>query len=222
MKITFIEASDIPDAWFQCLYRILDEGWIYEIQRGSFVGHKRLEFEFVVVNIKHPGTRPLIPDMPPGSAIPLPTDMEYVEKYLEKLMTSLRAPGEDYTYGEDLEPQIFKVIEMYKKHGYNTNQAYMAIGNRESIDLADPPCLRGIDTRIKDGRLNFIVYFRSWDLWAGFPSNLAGIQLLKEFMASEIGVDDGEILALSKGLHLYDYSWELAAQRTGKSAPEVK
>jgi thymidylate synthase len=29
-------------------------------------------------------------------------------------------------------------------------------------------------------------------------------------MASEIGVDDGEIIAASNGLHLYEYSWELA------------
>jgi len=47
-------------------------------------------------------------------------------------------------------------------------------------------------------------------LWAGFPSNLAAIQLLKEYMASEIGVDDGELIAMSKGLHLYEYAWELA------------
>jgi thymidylate synthase len=67
-----------------------------------------------------------------------------------------------------------------------------------------------IDTRIREGRLSFIVYFRSWDLWAGFPSNLAAIQLLKEYMASEIGVEDGELVAMSKGLHLYEYTWELA------------
>jgi thymidylate synthase len=29
-------------------------------------------------------------------------------------------------------------------------------------------------------------------------------------MAGEIGVEDGEIIAMSKGLHLYEYSWELA------------
>ena len=33
-------------------------------------------------------------------------------------------------------------------------------------------------------------------------------------MALEIGVDDGEIVAASKGLHLYDYIWELAKLRT--------
>ncbi len=70
--------------------------------------------------------------------------------------------------------------------------------------------MRAIDTRIRDDKLNFIVYFRSWDLWAGFPSNLAALQLLKEYMASEIGVNDGELIASSKGLHLYDYAWELA------------
>jgi len=99
---------------------------------------------------------------------------------------------------------------MYKEDGYNTNQAFMAVGDSHSIFLSDPPCLRGIDTRIRDNTLHFFVYFRSWDLWAGFPSNLAAIQLLKEYIASEIGVDDGELIAISKGLHLYQYSWELA------------
>ena len=80
----------------------------------------------------------------------------------------------------------------------------------QSFYLSDPPCLRAIDTRIRDDKLNFIVYFRSWDLWAGFPSNLAAIQLLKEYMACEIGVADGELIASSKGLHLYQYAWDLA------------
>jgi thymidylate synthase len=70
--------------------------------------------------------------------------------------------------------------------------------------------LRGIDTRIRENSLSFVVYFRSWDLWAGFPSNLAGIQLLKEYMAAEIGVQDGELVGISKSLHVYEYAWDLA------------
>jgi thymidylate synthase len=38
--------------------------------------------------------------------------------------------------------------------------------------------------------------------------------MLKEYMAQEIGVEDGQIIAASKGLHLYDYVWELAKLRT--------
>jgi thymidylate synthase len=36
---------------------------------------------------------------------------------------------------------------------------------------------------------------------------------MKEYMASEIGVEDGEIIASSKGLHLYDYAVPLAKIR---------
>jgi len=208
LKITQIEARDLAEAWFLCLRKTLTEGFEYKIDRGSYAGQRRKELDFVAVQIMNPGTRPLVPTTPQG--VPPPTSMEYIDDYLPYLMTAHRKKGEQYTYGQYLEEQIPKVIEMYKNDGYDTNQAFMAVGGKESIALDDPPCLRAIDTRIRDNKLKFIVYFRSWDLWAGFPSNLAAIQLLKEYMASEIGVDDGELLALSKGLHLYEYSWELA------------
>ena len=129
-------------------------------------------------------------------------------------MTSDKSPTEDYTYGQFLEHQIAEVIKMFKENGHNTNQAYMTVGNEKSIYLGDPPCLRGIDCRISNGKLHFVVYFRSWDLWGAFSANLGAIQLLKEYMSAEIRVEDGEIIASSKGLHLYDYAWGLAKLRT--------
>jgi thymidylate synthase len=214
MKLEFIDARDLPDAWFQCVYQLLETGREYVIDRGSYAGQKRLEFDYVTIQIRYPGVRPLIPDIPPALGIPNPVADGYVEEYLPYLMTSARQPGEDYTYGQYLEPQIAEVIRMYREDGFGTNQAYMTVGDPQAIYLGDPPCLRGIDTRIKDGKLHFIVYFRSWDLWNGLPANLGAIQLLKEYMASSIGVEDGEIIAASKGLHLYDYVWELAQLRT--------
>jgi thymidylate synthase len=208
MNISSITARDLPEAWFLCLRKTLGEGREYVIDRGSNVGHSRRELDFIVLKVEHPGNRPLVPDVPQG--VPAPTCMDYIENYVQYLVTSMKADNEQYTYGEDIEPQIPEIIRMYTEQGHNTNQGFISIGSRESIGLTDPPCLRGIDTRVLDERLHFIVYFRSWDLWAGFPSNLAGLQLLKEYIASEIGVEDGELIALSKGLHLYDYSWDLA------------
>jgi len=208
VEISVIEARDLSEAWFLCLRKVLTRGYEYKIERGSYAGQQRKELDFAVVHITNPGTRPLIPDVPQG--VPPPTSMEYIESYLPYLMTAHVAEGEQYTYGQYLEEQIPQVIKMYREDGFNTNQAFMAVGGKESICLSDPPCLRAIDTRIRNDTLNFVVYFRSWDLWAGFPSNLAAIQLLKEYMAGEIGVGDGEIIASSKGLHLYEYSWELA------------
>ncbi len=109
-----------------------------------------------------------------------------------------------------------QVIRDYKEKGFGTNQEIMEIGMPSDIILNDPPCLRLIDTRIRYGKLHFIIYFRSWDLWGGMPSNLAGLQLVKKYMADEIGVEDGEIVAVSKGLHLYKYAWELAEARAHK------
>ena len=208
MEISIIEARDLSEAWFLCLCKALTEGHDYKVERGSYSSQRRKELDFTVVRVRHPGTRPLIPDVPQG--VPPPTSMKYIESYLPYLMTAHKAEGEQYTYGQFLEKQIAEVIRMYREDGHNTNQAFMAVGDSQSICLSDPPCLRAIDTRIRDDKLNFIVYFRSWDLWAGFPSNLAALQLLKEYMSSEIGVGDGEIIASSKGLHLYEYAWDLA------------
>ncbi len=231
MKPVYIEARDLPDAWFQCIYRIFEDESVheYEVERGSFEGTKRRQFDLAIVNIEYPGTRPLIPDIPHELAIPQPTSMEYVEDYLQYLMTDRKRENEVYTYGERLtNPKISldgrevslcvnpveEVINIYRGNRLGgTNQAIMEVGMPQDILLDDPPCLRLIDTRIMDGKLHFVLYFRSWDLWAGFPSNLAAIQLLKEYMCQEIGVEDGTIVAMSKGLHLYEYSFALALKR---------
>ena len=214
MKLEFVEARDLPDVWFQCVCKILEVGRKYTIDRGSYAGQDRLEFDHVTVHIKYPGVRPLLPDIPPHLGIPNPVADGYLEEYLPYLMTSDKKPGEVYTYGERLEPQIEYTIQMFKNDGHRTNQACMSVSKPIDIGLTDPPCLRSIDCRISDDKLHFVVYFRSWDLWNGFPANLGALQLLKEYMSSEIGVEDGEIIASSKGLHLYDYIWQLAELRT--------
>ena len=45
--------------------------------------------------------------------------------------------------------------------------------------------------------------------------------MLKEDMARKIGVEPGETIAYSKGLHLYKYIWELAQLRTGIKKEEL-
>jgi thymidylate synthase len=226
MNLEFIEARDLPDCWFQCIYRILEKGRVYTIDRGSYAGQQRLEFDYITLHIRYPNTRPLLPQIPQQYGIPNPVADDYLDSFMTKIMTDVREKGEEYTYGERLTnfsdfygngSQIDEVIRMYKNQGFGTNQACMEIAMPSDVLLPDPPCWRLCDTRIKDGKLNFVVYFRSWDLAGGMPANLAAIQLLKEYMAAEIGVEDGEIIASSKGLHLYDYYWDIAKKISYKS-----
>jgi thymidylate synthase len=62
--------------------------------------------------------------------------------------------------------------------------------------------------------LTVSAYFRSWDLWAGFPTNLGGIQLMKKLVAEEAGLTDGPMYAYSAGAHIYGYQEDIARIRT--------
>jgi thymidylate synthase len=254
-----MEARDLPDLWFQAVHDILDHGRRFTIDRGSYAGQTRLEYDYFIGHVKFPGTLPILPDIPASCGIPNPVEEGYIyggdgydRSYIEYLMTGHKQPDESYTYGErmtrvplsgdklkwwkdanadiiDLRQvdgkivfeekntlylnQIEWIIDTYKKHGHRNNQMVLQIAHPSDLTLVDPPCLRSIDTRIQDETLHFFIYFRSWDLWSGLPANLAGIQNLKEYMAGEIGVKDGEMIVESKGLHLYGYAEDLAKLR---------
>ncbi len=241
MKTVNIVARDIPDAWFQCVYSVLENGFKYVIEQGSFAGDQRFEFDDIRLKITYPEVRPFEPEIPPAYGIPNPVAPEYIGTYFqEKILVGVKDENEDYVYGERLSGVLIKrfrntkgevicsdpiivgpnqieaVIEKYKKYGFNTNQTTMEIGRPEDVLLNDPPCIRLVDARVRYGSLHFFVYVRSWDLWGGFPANLGALQLLKEYMAEKIGVAPGETIAYSKGLHLYKYVWELAELRCGK------
>lgn len=275
MKTTSIIARDLGDAWFQTLYKILEEGYVYTIDRGSYAGQKRLEFDWVTIQIKQPWTLPLVPKIPAHYGIPDPCSEDYLygqgeykESYIEYLMSGEVKEGESYTYGQRLtrypisndylvaliedkgiiikddiwtngqiiEPtinndneiiqyylnQIELLIWTYKNKGYRNNQMVLQIAHPTDMLLTDPPCLRSIDTRIQDGALHFYPYFRSWDLFNGFPANLAAIENLKQYCASCIGVENGEIIATSKGLHVYDYAFDMVKVLRMKEDIELK
>ena len=259
LNLQYIKARDLSDAWFQTLFRMLEEGTVFKIDRGSYAGQKRLEFDWITIHVEHPGVKPLLPQIESHFSIPNPVADDYLDDYLPYLMTADLKKGESYTYGQRLcgfpvqypvitnydkvwadiiikelnelrdlgivyrmhpgkvvgeNPYLLNQIELliwtYKNKGYRNNQMVLQVAHPTDMLLQDPPYLRQIDTRIQDGKLHFYPYFRSWDLWGGFPANLGGIQLLKEYCAAEIGVEDGEIIATSKGLHIYDYSFDLA------------
>ena len=234
-----IEATDFGDAWFQALYNVLHHGRSFKIDRGSYEGQTRLELDFVTIHITYPWLRdldcglPLIPIIPEHMDIPAPVTKEYVAEYVQYLMSHEKREGEQYTYGQRLcratvpssniddiydinitwLNQIEYVIYTYQKYGWRNNQMVLQVAQPADLLLSDPPCLRHIDTRIQDGALHFYPYFRSWSMWGGFPANLAGISVLQEYMASQLGVQHGEIIVTSKGLHLYDFEENIARMR---------
>ena len=262
LRTLSIKASSLSDAWFQALYRCIDQGRSFTIDRGSFKGQKRLEFDYITIHITHPATIPLLPKVNPLLGFPDPVEDSYLDDYLPYLMTGEEKEDESYTYGQrickcklEYLPDDFKklssiliqeeeirqdrnilihengqyfvnqmelMIWTYKHKGHRNNQMILQVGQPSDIVLLDPPCLRHIDTRIQDGKLHFFPYFRSWDLYGGLPANLAAIEMMKQYCAAQIGVENGEIIASSKGLHIYDYVFEIAEAIRGRSLDEFR
>jgi len=219
LPVTSIKAVDIPDAWFQLISAIIDEGFSYKIQHGSFVGQTRLEFHMAVATINYAYKEPydlMLPEIPVHLNFPPPVQKGYIEQYIPYLMDSPKKEGEQYTYGSRIYKQIDYFINLLKRTP-NTNQAILQVARpSDGLKLIDPPCLRHIGMKVRNNRLIFYPYFRSWDLWGGFPANLAGIAVLQKFMADSIGVCVGPICAMSHALHIYGYVNELVKLRCNK------
>ena len=232
MEPFFLKAKTISDAWFQLIYNIFDHSYTQNIQRGSFEKEQyRLQYPGIAVYIEHPA-EDMVPIIPPALGIPSPTNMEYIEDYFANyLMDPTISENETYRYSSRIHnpmpkggTQLQRAIDMLKETPL-TNQAVVEIGTPEDYDVCygkddklDPPCLRLLDFKAipyeNDMRLTVTAYFRSWDLWAGFPSNLGGLELLKQYVAGETGLENGPMYAYSAGAHIYGYQEELAKIRT--------
>ncbi len=207
-----IKERTIEDAWRSSMWCCVRNGYAYRTRVGSYTGQLRKQLDYVVMIIEQPYTRPLAVSLPENSGIPAPTSEEAIQQYFyEYLATDTKAAGEDYTYGQYIAGQTDRLIEILNTSEGMTNQACMNVGNEASINLADPPCLRVADFKVVNGLLQLNVYFRSWDLFAGFPQNIGGLQLLKEYILTHLNfkVDDGPIVAYSSGAHIYEQYFSL-------------
>lgn len=233
LKPLFIEATTISDCWFQLIRNIFNPEFAYRqtIQKGSFEnGQSRLQYFFAAGTIEFPNLD-AVPIMPYGSSIPAPTTAEYIDDYFANyIMNPELEENETYKYASRIlypmpkgGAQLDRIIHILKTTPL-TNQASLSISAPDDFDICigndgklDPPCLREIDFKVTplNGELilNMAVNFRSWDLWAGFPTNAGGLELLKQYVASEAGLKNGALIFSSAGLHIYGYQEEIAKLR---------
>jgi thymidylate synthase len=228
MKHVHIEAENLDDAWHQTVAACFNHGYTYPVTHGSYEdADTRHEFDSYSLRVKDPGNYyALVPIMPESSGLVPPTSREYVENYLATyLLSDEKSEKEDYTYGQRIVPQVDPIVEKFGRFGEGTNQCTMAIAQPSDILLKDPPCLRVMDWRVREDALHLFIYMRSWDLYAGFPANLGGFELLKQYMVDRIqefpdtklpDLGNGEIFAFSKGLHIYGKYMAYVEQRFGR------
>jgi thymidylate synthase len=202
---------------------------------------QRLQAPLAVAEIKYPHVRPLAVSFPEQLKIPPVCTQESIEEYFANyLMNSEVTVNEEYTYGSRIlkfpsytEDRLSKydgvndrkkefnqiewVINHFKKAPSN-NHCCVEVAKGDDVLLKHAPCLRLISFKLVNGKLNVTVFFRSWDFWSGFPTNLGGIQLLNEYIVSELDdVKTGSIYAVSDGLHVYTHNVKFALERLGRA-----
>ncbi|MEM2684529.1 MAG: thymidylate synthase [Candidatus Nezhaarchaeales archaeon] len=238
MKHVKITAFNCPDAWFQVLKRIWEEGEVYYVEYGSEVGEtKKLD---VTIEILHPEVRPLLDERAPFT-------LSYLNFYfLQYMWLGVKEAEETYTYsyrlrkarsceqGEAIE--VDQVEEALKRLSENLfdRQVTLVVERPEDIlkefcgRRHEPPCLRLIDVEVcrdVDGRLalNLTCYFRSWDAYGGLPANIAAIQLWNETFVGELNerlrlkgfkeeVHTGKLIFHSKNCHIYKRNYEFVKE----------
>ena len=205
-----IDAYSIGDAWRELITLAVRNGYDYKIESGSYEGQIRKQLGSLMIEILNPSQRPLAPIMPPN--IPPPTDDDKIGEYAERyLLSNRKSENEVYTYGEHIVAQLPHIIECLNRSNGNTNQARIAIGNEQTTLLSDPPCLNSINFKVVNGKLNMSVLFRSWDIVSGFPENMGGLQILKEYVLAHLTFpcEDGKLIAYSDGAHIYEMYFDL-------------
>jgi thymidylate synthase len=208
MKHEKITAFDCPDAWFQALSHIWNEGDSFQVGYGSEVSEtKKLN---LTIEIAHPENRPLVSDK-------APCDMKYIQWYALTYLWCGEKQNETYTYGRRLRKPVDQVEEAVKRYLEEQRDRQVTLVVRLPKDIKkrigkerhEPPCLSLIDTEVLDGKMHLTCYFRSWDAYAGLPANIAGLQLFNEAFVSEINtrgnlsLETGKLIFHSKNCHIY-------------------
>lgn len=202
-----IDVWSLEEAWKQACRAVMESGYDYKIDRGSYIGQMRRQLTNLALVIQHPEARPLAPLCKPGE-LPV-TDSKTIEKYFANyLLNSELARNEQYTYGSRMSPHLEVVAEILSSNP-GTNQAVLEIARPWDIRLQDPPCLRSLAWNVYNNILHLTTFWRSWDIYTALPTNLGGLQLLNEMMAEWSGLIPGPMVAYSSGAHIYEHAWRL-------------
>ena len=215
----FIRARTISDAWQRGLNLIWRQGAQITDERGTRI-KELLSMQVVVEDPYH--------EMIPAQ---YSWNEERLEEYAQQLLSG-NNPGFEYTYGERLRAwslpgvpaldQIEQVI-LRLKASANTRRA-TAVTWIVPVDACkdEVPCMIVDDFKLRDGRLNLSIFFRSHDFAGAYPANLYGLARLLQYVSYEVGAEPGSICTTSASAHIYEHDWDFVEKMVlGKGWEEI-
>jgi thymidylate synthase len=229
MKVgRLIRGRSISDAWHRGLNIIWRQGQELIDERGTRIK----ELLALQVIVEDPFDE-MIPSEYPWSR-------ERLEEYSRQLM-SRENPGFVYTYGERLRgwtvpgaensPDALMPVDQLK-HVIDRLKASPSTRRATAVTWIPPldnsreevPCMIVDDFKIREGRLNLAVFFRSHDFAGAYPANLYGLARVLQFVAAKADVAPGSISTTSASAHIYNHDWDWVRElllETSRSEPSA-
>jgi len=215
----FIRAASISDAWQRGLNLIWRQGAEITDERGTRI-KEILSLQMVVED-------PYREMIPAGYS----WNEERLEEYARQLLSGSN-PGFEYTYGERLRAwaipgtpaldQIQQAIARLRASS-STRRATAVTwivpvdSNKEEV-----PCMIVDDFKLRDGRLNLSIFFRSHDFAGAYPANLYGLARLLQYVADGVGAEPGSISTTSASAHIYEHDWDWVERMLfGRSSEQI-
>jgi thymidylate synthase len=201
----FLRAATISEAWQRGLNLIWRQGQELTDERGTRI-KEVLSLQIVVEDPYR--------DM-------IPSEYSWNEDRLKEYALQLRSgenPGFEYTYGERLRSWSFSGLEPVDQIRHSVERLKASSSTRRATAVTwippldnireEVPCMIVDDFKLREGRLNLSVFFRSHDFAGAYPANLYGLAGLLEHVAGEVGATPGSISTLSSSAHIYEHDWD--------------
>ncbi|MCU0637499.1 MAG: thymidylate synthase [Methanothrix sp.] len=210
----FIRAKSISDAWQRGLSLIWRQGEEITDERGTRI-KEVLSLQIVVED-------PYSEMIPAGYS----WNEARLEEYAGQLLSG-NNPGFEYTYGERLRawalpgmPPLDQIEQaVLRLRSSSSTRRATAVTWIAPVDSSkeEVPCMIVDDFKLRDGRLNLSVFFRSHDFAGAYPANLYGLARLLQLVAGEVGAEPGAISTTSSSAHIYEHDWDWVERMlTGK------
>ncbi len=216
LSLIKIRRQTIGEAWVEVLKTLLRFGVKSEAIHHYFDRkvneYKEILNLAVVIENENPSD-PKIYDF-------FPFDRQDLDNYIREFLKPERGE-EPYTYGERLFNyeglnQVERMVGKLKKFPFD--KGALAVLWQPKVDnfpVRRPwrtPCLTLIQGQCFGEKFYLTAYFRSNDMFGGWPFNAFALRFLQKQIAKRVGVGLGSLVTISNMAHLYEHDFAAAAR----------
>ncbi len=196
-----VRAKYVREVWPQMLRRLLMFGSESRHFHGSMV--KEI-FNFTAIITDEDVQKPEIISEFGFSKKEL---ADYIDNFL-----SPQKGKEEYTYGSRMQKfkginQIDEIIRKLK--GYENDRGALAVlwDPTEDNKPKKVPCMTAIQANGEGDKIHLTAYFRSNDMFNGWPRNAFALRALQKKITDKLGKKIGWLTTISSCAHIYENEW---------------